>query len=82
MKKQSIEKNKDGAAPCKHCKQRKKIISYPYVSIIDDLYYAKCPTCNHYDQYEFLGLSYKKTIDNWNRTMLTEQEFAFKSKKV
>ncbi len=63
-----IKYNDEGAAPCKHCKRKKKT-SYPYVVDVDGLYYAKCPTCNHYDQFEFLGLSKQKAITVWNRTM-------------
>jgi hypothetical protein len=68
MKKKNIEYNEDGAAPCKYCK-RNKIKSYPYISRVDDLYYAKCPHCNHFDPYEFLGISKKRTIEHWNETM-------------
>ena len=65
--------NKEGAACCKNCK-RKKVISYPYISAVDDLFYARCPNCNYYDQYEFLAISRKKAILNWNTTMLAKKE--------
>ena len=72
MKKSEDIKNEIGAAPCKHCK-KKGIISYPFISKVDDLYYAKCPNCNFYDQYEFLGLTEKKSIMRWNNTMEAKQ---------
>lgn len=68
MVKQKDERDERGAAPCKHCK-RHKIISYPKIVEVDDLYYARCPKCNYYDDYEFLALSKKKAINVWNITM-------------
>lgn len=68
-----IKFNEKGAAPCKNCKRHKKL-SYPKISVIDDLYYAICPNCNYYDQYEFLAISEKKAIENWNDTMLNKKD--------
>ena len=53
--------------------KEKKVISYPYISAVDDLFYARCPNCNYYDQYEFLAISRKKAILNWNTTMLAKR---------
>lgn len=69
-----IEFNEKGAAPCKNCKRHKKT-SYPMISNVEDLYYAKCPNCNFYDPYEFLGASEKKAIENWNNTMLSKKGY-------
>ena len=59
-----------GAAPCKFCK-KKGHIYYPKVVEIEELYYAQCSNsrCHNSDQYEYLGTSVKRTIENWNRTM-------------
>lgn len=74
MKKQEVLYNEDGAAPCKHCK-RKKILVYPRVIEIngEDLYYAQCPNCKHWDIYEFLGSSKKNAIRRWNEAMLSKE---------
>lgn len=61
-------RNEKDAAPCKNCKRHKKTV-YPEVIEVDELYYARCPECNYYDPYEFLGLSEKKAINVWNETM-------------
>lgn len=68
-----VNYNEKGAAPCKYCKRKGKI-SYPFISNVEDLYYAKCPNCNYYDPYEFLGISEKKAIANWNETMLNKTD--------
>lgn len=70
MSKEQLEKNENGAYPCKACK-RKHIISYPTVSKVTGLYYAKCsnPECDKYDPYEFIGTTQKNAIANWNDTM-------------
>lgn len=62
-----------GAAPCKYCKRR-GIISYPRIDEVDEMYYARCPKCKHYDLYEFLALSVKNCIRVWNRTMEAKAE--------
>lgn len=74
MSKKTIEYDENGAAPCKHC-LRKKEVHYPYVVDVDGLFYAKCPNCNYYDQFEFLGLTRKKAIRVWNETMENKSEF-------
>ena len=63
------ERNEEGAAPCKCCLHRKHKLVYPKVVEIDELYYAQCPECTYYNQYEFLGCSKKRSIENWNSTM-------------
>ena len=68
MGKKDIQYDKRGAAPCKYCK-RHGIISYPRIDEIDEMYYARCPHCKHYDLYEFLALNTKQCIKVWNRTM-------------
>ena len=62
-----------GAAPCKYCKRR-GITSYPRIDEVDEMYYARCPKCKHYDLYEFLALSVKNCIRVWNRTMEAKAE--------
>lgn len=74
MNKKIVLHDDRGAAPCKFCKRNGKIV-YPKVVEIDDLYYAQCsnPRCHHSDQYDYLGISVKRTIENWNRTMENKQ---------
>lgn len=68
--KKGITYDERGAAPCKFCKKR-GVTVYPKIVEIDDLYYAQCsnPKCHHSDQYDYLGISVKRTIENWNRFM-------------
>lgn len=67
------------AEPCKCCLRGVKskgqviipkgTISYPIVKKIQDLYYAQCPKCNHFDPYEFLGTTERNAINSWNSMM-------------
>lgn len=68
MAKEEIQYDEQGACPCKACK-RKKRIKYPRLTIIDGLVYAQCPGCDRYSPYEFLGMTKKFAIVNWNDTM-------------
>lgn len=65
------EENRDsrGAAPCKYCLKKYKVKSYPEIAVTDGMYYARCPKCNGYDKYDFLGLSELKAIKVWNTCM-------------
>lgn len=73
-KNKNIIYDERGAAPCKFCKKNGHI-AYPKIVVIDELYYAQCsnPKCHHSDQYDYLGLNTKRTIENWNRTMEGKQ---------
>ena len=68
-KQMEMIRNEEGALPCRHCFKKGNKTVYPRVIVVDDLYYAQCPECNHYDKYEFLGATRKATIKNWNDTM-------------
>lgn len=69
--KKSIVLNSEGAAPCKHCLRHNKVV-YPTVINIQGLFYARCQCCSKEDPFEFLGLTAKKAINNWNRIMLNK----------
>ena len=71
--KNEIKYNDEGAAPCKHCKRKGETI-YPRIIEItgEELYYAQCPKCKHWDIYEFLGSTKKNAIRTWNNTMLSK----------
>ena len=57
-------------SPCKYCKRTQKIDSYPnLVSPFTGLFYAQCPTCNHYGQYDFVGTNKKNALRHWNIIM-------------
>lgn len=75
MAKEKLEKNEYGAYPCKTC-LRKHIISYPTISKVMGLYYAKCSNCecDKYDPYEFIGTTEKSSIENWNQTMVHDYD--------
>lgn len=60
--------DEQNAYPCKHCK-RHKMISFPKMFNIEGMLYARCTHCNNYNPYEFLGLTAKDAIFNWNDTM-------------
>lgn len=60
--------DEQGACACKACK-RKKRIKFPRLVVIDGLVYAQCSGCDKYSPYEFLGMSQKFAIANWNDTM-------------
>lgn len=70
MAKEEVIKNDKGACPCKACK-RKRGTFYPTVTKVMGLYYAKCSNleCDKYDPYEFIGVTEKAAIENWNDTM-------------
>ena len=68
-----IEYDERGAAPCKYCK-RHGVVIYPRIDEVDEMYYARCPKCKHWDIYEFLALSVKNCIRVWNRTMEAKTE--------
>ena len=74
MVKKEIQCNEEGAAPCKHCKRKSQIV-YPRIVEIngEELYYAQCPKCKHWDLYEFLGTTRRNAIKNWNSTMLNKE---------
>lgn len=74
-----LEYNDRGAAPCKHCKKSTKQLIYPKVVEVEGLFYAQCsnPKCHHSDKYEYLGVSEKRTIENWNRAMEGRQDELF-----
>lgn len=71
--KEEMIANEQGAYPCKTCK-RKKIISYPNVFNVNGLFYARCPNCNKYDLYDFLGTTKKAAIRNWNEIMIHDYD--------
>lgn len=71
-----IELDERGAAPCKHCLRRNKIV-YPKVIQQEGMYYARCPECRNEDPFEFLALSEKKAILVWNRTMTSKYAIEF-----
>lgn len=60
--------DENGTCPCKACK-RKKRIRYPRINLIDGLYYAQCTNCGNFGLYDFIGLSRKAAINNWNNRM-------------
>lgn len=68
-KEEIIKYDERNACPCKICKKRGKL-RYPLLSDIDGLFYAKCPCCDKYSPYEFLGITPKCAIATWNNTML------------
>lgn len=74
MVKKEIQYNEEGAAPCKHCKRKGQIV-YPRIVEIggEELYYAQCPKCKHWDIYEFLGATRRNAIKTWNNTMLNKE---------
>ena len=74
MVKKEIQYNEEGAASCKHCKRKGQIV-YPRIVEIsgEELYYAQCPKCKHWDLYEFLGTTRRNAIKNWNSTMLNKE---------
>lgn len=63
------------ALPCKRCKARKKEDVFPKIVVVDDLYYAQCPCCTYYDQYDFLSTSTKGAVKVWNETMSRKNDF-------
>lgn len=71
-----IDYDERGAAPCKHCRKKSKLIIYPKVVEVEGLYYAQCPNpkCHGSDKYEYLGTNVKRTIENWNRAMEGRQD--------
>ena len=75
MTKIIAEKNDRGAYPCKSC-YRKHVTSYPTVTKVMGLYYAKCSNCecDKYDPYEFIGTTEKNAILNWNDTMAHDHD--------
>ena len=62
--------DKNGACPCKVCKRKYSQEFYPTYTIIDDLVYARCPNCDRYSPYEFLGSTKKGAIQAWNDCMM------------
>ena len=74
MVKKEIQYNEEGAAPCKHCKRKGQVV-YPRIVEIsgEELYYAQCPKCEHWDIYEFLGATRRNAIKTWNNTMLNKE---------
>lgn len=64
--KDKLDKNQ--ACSCKSCR-RKNILKYPVISEISGLFYARCPNCDKHDPYDFLGITRKAAIANWNDTM-------------
>ena len=74
MVKKEMQYNEEGAAPCKHCKRKGQIVYTRIVEINrEELYYAQCPKCKHWDLYEFLGATRRKAIKTWNNTMLNKE---------
>lgn len=72
----NIKLDSRGAAPCKHCMRTSKVTIYPNIVEIngEELFYAQCPKCKHWDIYDFLGSSEKNSIKVWNTTMLVKKE--------
>ena len=68
MKKEDLLHDDRGAVPCKHCRRKGKIV-YPRIDEVDEMFYARCPCCKHWDIYDFLALTKTKCIQVWNRTM-------------
>lgn len=61
----------EGAVPCKKCG------GHPVIEKINDLYYVQCRgkytnqygetrSCDRWLPYQFLGLSEKSAVENWN----------------
>ena len=70
MKETSVAKEEIVAKPCKYCKMKQKEEFFPFVSNPEpNLYYARCPNCNHYNIYEFIGTTRDNALINWNKTM-------------
>lgn len=68
--------NEEGAYPCRRCYQLKHKVVYPKIVVIEDLYYAQCTECRFFDIYEFLGISRKSAIKQWNETQLGNRTIA------
>lgn len=64
-------KDKDGNCPCKWCKRKYKENHYPKIVQAqgENLFYAQCTNCTHYSPYDFLGVSEKRALENWNTFM-------------
>jgi hypothetical protein len=70
MKETLVAKEEIVAKPCKYCKMKQKEEFFPFVSNPEpNLYYARCPNCNHYNIYEFIGTTKDGAILNWNKVM-------------
>lgn len=50
------------AVKCKRCG------ALPYVTKIEGCFYAKCSKCTKWGLYEFLGITPKAAIRNWNES--------------
>jgi len=61
--------DENGACPCKICKRKLNQNIFPTYVKIDDLVYARCPSCEKYSPYEFLGTTKKGAIAAWNECM-------------
>lgn len=59
----TVEETLQNATPCKKCKC-KPILD----SSAGDLFYTKCsnPACGMWSPYEFVGITPKASIQNWN----------------
>ena len=62
----NVEIDERGAVACKKCQKKRKIIVFPRITKVDDLYYAQCSKCTDNDPYEFLAVSEKKALQRWN----------------
>lgn len=50
------------AVKCRKCG------ALPYITKIEDCFYAKCSKCTKWAPYEFLGITPKAAIRNWNES--------------